>query len=288
MPTLEATRDEIEPAALAPRLEQHRPELTGYCRRVLGSAFEAEDAVQETLVRAWRNFDRFEKRATLRSWLYRIAANVCTDMMRRPQRRARPMDLGSSIVDEARLGAPPALSTALSLVAGDPAEVAASRESILFALVVLQRLPRRQRAVLVLREVLRWRAEEVAELLGSTVASVNSALQRARRALAAAHDLDPEDMRETIDAARRQRLAACVDAFGQVDVESLMALLRDDAGEIADAVPRWESRVDRPRSGKRGASGSDVMGGRHARQRGAAEHPATLVEEGTEDLVEGP
>jgi RNA polymerase sigma-70 factor (ECF subfamily) len=233
MPTLEATRDagcatSREPATLQTGLEQHRRELTGYCRRVLGSSFEAEDAVQETLVRAWRNLDRFEGRATLRSWLYRIATNVCSDMMRRPQRRARPMDLGPLTHDDAPLGAARASCSGAALAAADPAEVAASRETMLLALTVLQQLPSRQRAVLILREVLRWRAEEVAELLGATVASVNSALQRARCALAAA-DVSAADARAVVDATRRKHLAACVDAFGQVDVESLMALLHRDA-----------------------------------------------------------
>jgi RNA polymerase sigma-70 factor, ECF subfamily len=243
MPTLEATRGGATRAAseragtwerrtsrLEPRLEQHRRELTHYCRRALGSAFEAEDAVQETLVRAWRNLDRFEGRATLRSWLYRIASNVCTDMMRRPQRRARPLGLGPLACDEVRH------STALTPGGGaaravdDPADMAAARERILLAFLVLQQLPPRQRAVVILRDVLRWRAEEVAELLGSTVTSVNSALQRARSALAAA-DLASGDRRDAIDAARRQRLEACVDAFGQVDVDSLMASLHDDTSD---------------------------------------------------------
>ncbi|HET6662782.1 MAG TPA: RNA polymerase subunit sigma-70 [Acidimicrobiales bacterium] len=233
MPTRQASREHAdcaasrEPRTLQPGLEQHRRELTGYCRRVLGSAFEAEDAVQETLVRAWRNFDRFEGRATLRSWLYRIATNVCADMMRRPQRRARPMDIGPLTHEEAH-GAARTPCSGAGLAAADPSEMVASRERILLALAVLQQLPSRQRAVLILREVLRWRAEEVAELLGSTVASVNSALQRARRALAAA-DVGAADGGAPVDSSRCQQLAACVDAFGQVDVESLMGLLQRDA-----------------------------------------------------------
>jgi RNA polymerase sigma-70 factor (ECF subfamily) len=236
MPVLEATRENADcapprgAATLQTGLEQHRRELTGYCRRVLGSSFEAEDAVQETLVRAWRNFDRFEGRATLRSWLYRIATNVCADMMRRPQRRARPMDLGPLTQGDAPPGAAQAPGSGAGLVAGDPAELAASRETMLLALTVLQQLPSRQRAVLILREVLRWKAEEVAELFGVTVASVNSALQRARCALAAA-DVSADDARAAVDATRRKHLAACVDAFGQVQVESLMALLHRDATE---------------------------------------------------------
>jgi RNA polymerase sigma-70 factor (ECF subfamily) len=204
---------------LDPRLEQHRRELTRYCGRVLGSAFEAEDAVQETLLRAWRNLDRFEARATLRSWLYRIATNVCADMMRRPQRRARPMDLGPANDGDVAFGAS----------GGDPAEEAATRESILLALVVLERLPPRQRTVLILREVLRWRADEVAELLGWSVASVNSALQRARSALANGNSAMVQDSScGTVGAAQRRRLARCVDAFGRADLESLVSLLHDE------------------------------------------------------------
>ena len=254
MPALEATRENTrcaaprEPATLQHGLEQHRRELIRYCRRVLGSSFEAEDAVQETLVRAWRNFDRFEGRATLRSWLYRIATNVCADMMRRPQRRARPMDLGPLTHDEAAAGAARTPCSGAALALADPAEVAASREAMLLALTVLQQLPSRQRAVLILREVLRWRAEEVAELLGSTVASVNSALQRARCALAAA-DVSAADARAAVDATRRKHLSACVDAFGQVDVESLMALLHRDATDQRRKdrrVPGGSSVQDKP------------------------------------------
>jgi RNA polymerase sigma-70 factor (ECF subfamily) len=250
MPTLEATRTDAgcatprRPAALQSGLEQHRRELTGYCRRVLGSSFEAEDAVQETLMRAWRNFDRFEGRATLRSWLYRIATNVCSDMMRRPQRRARPLDLGVLTNDDVPLGPARQTCGGAAVTADDPAEVAASREMMVLALTALQRLPSRQRAVLILREVLRWRADEVAELLGTTVASVNSALQRARCALAAA-DVDTVGARAAVDATRRKHLAACVDAFGQVDVESLMALLHRDA-------------ADQRRSGRRVSRGRSV------------------------------
>jgi RNA polymerase sigma-70 factor, ECF subfamily len=256
MPTLEATRDDAgcatsrRPAALQSGLEQHRRELTGYCRRVLGSSFEAEDAVQETLVRAWRNFDRFEGRATLRSWLYRIATNVCSDMMRRPQRRARPLDLGPLTHDDAPLGAARAACGGAAVAAADPAEVAASREMMVLALTVLQRLPSRQRAVLILREVLRWRAEEVAELLGTTVASVNSALQRARCALAAA-DVGTVDAGAAVEATRHKHLVACVDPFGQVDVESLMALLHRDAND--------QRRSDRRVSGGRSVGSPPIQ-----------------------------
>src|SRR5436309_7963696 len=173
-------------------LEPYRRELTAYCYRMLGSPFDAEDAVQDTFMRAWRNRDRFEGRAAMRSWLYRIATNVCLDMLKGKQRRARPMDLGPSVEPiEANLNVPAEVTwlepIPLHLIAPerDPAELAVQNESIRLAFVAaLQHLPARQRAVLILREVLDWQASEVAELLGTSVASVNSALQRARATLA--------------------------------------------------------------------------------------------------------
>src|SRR5215213_7251803 len=158
-------------ADLEQRLEQHRSELTGYCYRMLGSPFEAEDAVQETLLRAWRGFDRFEGRAALRSWLYRIATNVCLDMLSGRERRARPMDLGPAREPvAANLATRPEVTWieplpdgAVVPEDGDPADVAA-RESVRLAFVAaLRHLPPRQRAVLILCEVLRWKAGEVAE-----------------------------------------------------------------------------------------------------------------------------
>src|SRR6266403_6241506 len=180
-----------KPAAAEQQLEQHRRELTAYCYRMLGSPFEAEDAVQETLLRAWRSLDRFEGRAALRSWLYRIATNVCFDLLNGRERRARPMDLGPAREPvESNLNTLPEVTwiepVPDSVVSpeSDPADVAVAHETIRLAFVAaLQHLPPRQRAVLILAEVLRWKASEVAELLDTSVASVNSALQRARATL---------------------------------------------------------------------------------------------------------
>src|ERR1700733_2805624 len=159
------------------RFEECRAELRGHCYRMLGSPFEAEDAMQETFIRAWRNYDRFEGRAALRSWLYRIATNVCLDMLSGRERRALPMDLGPSV--EPVIGnlnvlpettwIQPIPDSAVALE-GDPADVAVAHESIRLAFVAaLQHLPARQRAVLILCEVLRWKASEVAELLETSV-----------------------------------------------------------------------------------------------------------------------
>jgi RNA polymerase sigma-70 factor (ECF subfamily) len=224
-------------AELAPQLERHRAELTAYCYRMLGSAFEAEDAVQETLIRAWRGLERFEGRSALRSWLYRIATNVCLSMLGASQRRARPMDLGQASTADRPLPAPLPEATWIEPIpdarvvptGGDPADAAIARESVRLAFVAaLQLLPPRQRAVLVLREVLRWKATEVAELLDSTVASVNSALQRARSTLAAGNVGDSETS-EPIDDAKQALLARYVQAFESYDMDSLTALLKEDA-----------------------------------------------------------
>ncbi|MEA2685849.1 MAG: polymerase sigma-70 factor, subfamily [Actinomycetota bacterium] len=220
-------------------LEQYRRELTGYCYRMLGSAFESDDAVQETMVRAWKNLDTFEGRSAVRSWLYRIATNVCLDMLRSRQRRALAMDLGPASPADSFTGAtrpdhawlePIPDGRVLADDGGDPAAVAESRESIKLAFVTaLQALPARQRAVLILREVLRWHASEVAELLDTSVASVNSALQRARATLAAraASSTTPEP--EVVSAEQQALLARYVDAFERYDIASLVSLLHEDA-----------------------------------------------------------
>ena len=219
------------------QLERHRVELTAYAYRMLGSAFEAEDAVQETMLRAWRSYDGFEGRAALRSWLYRIATNVCLDMLTGRERRARPMDLAPAKTADAPLD-DGLLETSWILpvpdervlpAGGDPADAVESRESVRLAFVAaLQHLPPRQRAVLILREVLRWKATEVAELLDTSVASVNSALQRARATLADA-DVETTDSSRPMDDEQRALLARYVDAFERYDLDSLTSLLREDA-----------------------------------------------------------
>jgi RNA polymerase sigma-70 factor (ECF subfamily) len=238
----------VKPAAgdLDRRLEEHRKELTAYCYRMLGSAFEAEDAVQETFLRAWRSFDRFEGRASLRSWLYRIATNVCLDMLGSRERRARPMDLGPAREPvEANLNVLPEVTwiepipDGRVVPEGDPAEVAAARESVRLAFVAaLQHLPPRQRAVLILCEVLRWKAAEVAELLETSVASVNSALQRARATLEAS-EVTEADALPSVDAADAELLARYVEAFERYDMDALTSLIHEDATQSMPPFDLW-------------------------------------------------
>ncbi|MCB7135578.1 sigma-70 family RNA polymerase sigma factor [Cellulosimicrobium marinum] len=260
-------RDELDTA-----LSGYRRELTGYCYRMLGSAFEAEDAVQDTFVRAWRSYDRFEGRSSLRSWLYRIATNVCFDALAARKRRERPMGLGGpQSADVENLGQVLPEETWVEPVPddrvlpreGDPALVAVGRESIRLAFVAaLQYLPPRQRAVLLLREVLRWQASEVAELLDTTVASVNSALQRARATLAArahwdsaaadgepgpaapggpddAAPLAPATTDQSLGDEERRLLERYLDAFERYDMDALVAILHEDATLSMPPYPLW-------------------------------------------------
>jgi len=232
-------------------LEQHRVELTAYCYRMLGSAFEAEDAVQETYIRAWRGYDRFEGRAALRSWLYRIATNVCLDMLGSRERRARPMDLGPAREPvESNLHTLPEVTwidpvpTGLVVPEGDPAEVAVARETVKLAFVAaLQYLPPRQRAVLVLCEVLRWQATEVAELLETSVASVNSALQRARGTLEAGAGRVSASPAE-LGGPERELLERYVQAFEAYDIDALTSLLQEDATQSMPPFDLWLSGRD--------------------------------------------
>jgi RNA polymerase sigma-70 factor (ECF subfamily) len=215
---------------LEERLEDHRAELIGYCWRMLRSPVEAEDAVQETMVRAWRGYDRFEGRSALRTWLYRIATNVCLDLRGSRGRRADPIDLGPGAAAEASPDSPWAARPAglLDPERADPADVAVSHDEVRRALdAALRRLPPRQRAVLILREVVRWRAREVADLLGVTVVSVNSALQRARATLAA-RPVDDTVCRSQLGDAERELLARIADAFARNDVGALIAIVHDD------------------------------------------------------------
>jgi RNA polymerase sigma-70 factor (ECF subfamily) len=228
-------------------LEQYRAELTGYAYRMLGSAFEAEDAVQETFIRAWRALDRFEGRSALRSWLYRIATNVCLDMLASRERRARPMDLGPALTADTALGpalpdgkwVEPAPDARVLPTGGDPATLSELRESIRLAFVAaLQHLPARQRAVLILREVLQWQASEVAELLETSVASVNSALQRARATLAS-KQLDDGEAPSELDEDHKALLARYVNAFESYDMEALTSLLQEDASWNMPPYELW-------------------------------------------------
>ena len=233
-------------AARAPDdLERHRRELSAYCYRMLGSPFDAEEAVQDTLLRAWRARERFEGRASLRSWLYRIATNVCLDMLGARQRRARPMDLGPARSPDGPIGEILPEVTWIepvpdaSVVAGDdPAAVVESRETIRLAFVAaLQHLPPRQRAVLILCEVLHWKASEVAELLGTSVAAVNSALQRARAGLQDAEVLDAG--RGKLSEDDRELLERYVDAFQRYDMDALTALIHEDATQSMPPYELW-------------------------------------------------
>jgi len=241
----ERTADGAEDLEL--RLEEYRSELTGYCYRMLASAFDAEDAVQETLLRAWRGFDRFEGRSALRSWLYRIATNVCLDMLNGKARRARPVDLAPPRSADTPIGSPVSEETWVEPMpdsrvlpeAGDPAELAVARESIRLAFIAaLQHLPPRQRVVLILREVLRWQATEVAELLGTSVPSVNSALQRARATLAARGVTD-DDAPAPLGEDDEDLLARYLDAFERYDLDSLTALLHEDVTLSMPPFAMW-------------------------------------------------
>jgi RNA polymerase sigma-70 factor, ECF subfamily len=227
-------------------LEAHRRALTGYCYRMLGSGAEAEDAVQETMLRAWQAADRFEGRSSVRTWLYRIATNVCVDMNRSPQRRARPVDLGparppdpvhlADVLPDGRWITPIPDSSVIDLD-GDPADVAAARDTIRLAFVsALQLLPATQRAAMVLCDVLRWPAADVAELLETSTASINSALQRARAAMSRAPVSAPT---VPLSGDQLQLVARYVDAFERYDMDALAALLHDDVIQTMPPYAMW-------------------------------------------------
>jgi RNA polymerase sigma-70 factor (ECF subfamily) len=229
-------------------LERLRPALTGYCYRMLGSGFEAEDATQEALMRAWRRADTLAEPAALKSWLFRIATNVCLDQIEGRERRARPVDLSGQGEADSPLGAPLPESSWILPVAdsqvvdpdADPATQAVERESLRLAFVAaLQHLPARQRVVLVLREVLRWSAQEVADLLETSVASVNSALQRARATLDELALEDAEAPARPSDEDERRLLEQYLEAFAEYDVERIVALLRYDVVFDMPPLPLW-------------------------------------------------
>src|SRR3989442_406281 len=287
------------PAELESQLAEYRPELIGYCYRMLGSPFEAEDAVQETLLRAWRGFERFEGRAAFRSWIYRIATNVCLDMLAGRNRRARPMDLGPArapvesnahwLPEVAWLEPIP---DSLLAEEGDPAELAVTRETIRLAFVAaLQHLPPRQRAVLILCEVLRWKAKEVAELLKTSVPSVNSALPRAREKPRAS-GVSANDPVPPMDDARKQLLARYVQAFERYDLNALTSLIQEDARQSMPPYDLWLHGRDDilawwfgPGIGcrgsrllpTRGANGCVAFGQDKTRQSGSGRDPVSLL-----------
>jgi RNA polymerase sigma-70 factor (ECF subfamily) len=228
-------------------LELYRGELTGYCYRMLGSAHDADDAVQEAMVRAWQAFDRFEGRSAVRSWLYRIATNVCLDMLRSRKRRALPMDLSAPVPSSTEPVATLPESAWIEPMPGDgplppdtdPAGRVVLQDSIRLAFIsALQNLPPRQRAVLILREVLCWQAAEVAALLDTTVVSVNSALQRARTTMAAS-DQSEDRPPPPLEDADRELLARYVDAFQRYDIDRLVALLHEDASISMPPYEMW-------------------------------------------------
>jgi RNA polymerase sigma-70 factor (ECF subfamily) len=208
--------DEPSPAALERELERHRQELTRHCVRMLGSTLEAEDAVQDTLVRAWRSRSGLERPTALRGWLYRIATNVCLDMLSSRERRPEPVELDPLLPGDAPTS--------------DPAEVAARSEALRLALAAaLRHLSPRQRAALLLCEVLRLRASEAADLLGTSVPSVRSALQRARATLAA-RDVGAVDPAWPLEAPGRELLGRYLDALGRDDVRGLVSVINEDVG----------------------------------------------------------
>lgn len=230
-------------ALLVEDLESYRRELVGYCYRMLGSGFEAEDAVQETMLRAWRAAERFQGRSSVRSWMYRIATNICIDMGREVQRRARPTDLGPARPPDETLLGPcypePTWVTPIpdAMLGEDPAEVAERRETIRLAFIAaLQHLPARQRAALILCEVLRWSAVETAELLETSPAAINSALQRARATMAEVSAGVPP---RPLDADSSALLERYVRAFESYDIDELVSLLHEDAVQSMPPFAMW-------------------------------------------------
>jgi RNA polymerase sigma-70 factor, ECF subfamily len=225
-----------------------RDELLAYCYRMLGSVQDAEDQVQETLLRAWRAYGAFEGRSSLRTWLYRIATNACLRALENRGRRPLPSGLGAPAQEAdpapgaARTEVPwlePIPDTLFGTVPADPAAVVVSRTSMRLALIAaLQYLPPRQRAVLILRDVLGWRAAEVAGLLGTSTPAVNSALQRAREHLERAAPAE-DDIREPSSPADRALVGRYAAAFENADLAALVGMLREDAVLEMPPLPGW-------------------------------------------------
>jgi RNA polymerase sigma-70 factor, ECF subfamily len=223
----------------------YRPELLAHCYRMLGSVHDAEDQLQETLLRAWRSYDQFEGRSSLRTWLYRIATNTCLRAIETRQRRPLPSGLGQPGADpsgplDAPLPEVPWLEPMPDgLISVDPAAVVISRTNVRLALIAaLQYLPPRQRAVLILRDVLGWRAAEAADLLGTTTIAANSALLRARAQLRRAAP-DEDELREPADPDVVALLNRYTAAFQNADITALAELLRDDAVIEMPPTPTW-------------------------------------------------
>jgi RNA polymerase sigma-70 factor (ECF subfamily) len=255
MPATTTTTRRPGDLTVVDRLEVHRRALTAHCYRMLGSAFEADDAVQETMVRAWRSFDRYEGRGPLEAWLFRIATNVCLNLLRGRGRRALPMDMGPASRPDVAVPTVPAEVAWVGPVPDswvlDPADSVVERESLRLAFVTaLQRLPPRHRAVLILRDVLRWSTHEVATLLATTDTSVKSTLQRARATMGAAGVLPGA----ALDPDAHALLEQYIDAFERYDVGALVELLHEDAVlsmppfdlwlEGAGSIQRWWQREE--------------------------------------------
>ncbi|PFX00817.1 ECF RNA polymerase sigma factor SigG [Nocardia farcinica] len=259
--------------------EAHRRELCAYAYRMLGSSFEAEDAVQETFTRAWKSYGSFEGRASLRSWLYRIATNVCLDMLDGPQRRARPMDLSGPSRPDSPLPAPQPDYVWVEPIpnapafGADPAEHAATKDSLRLAFVAAcQHLPATQRAILIMREVLRFSANETAEALTMSPASVNSALQRARATMSKVRPTATDDYDET-DENQRKLVDEFVTAFEAYDMDALTALLKADVALSMPPIELWVRGPENVAAFMRG-HGSGCEGSRMVRLEGANGLPA--------------
>lgn len=237
----------VDDRAFLDQADPYRRELLAHCYRMLGSIHDAEDLVQETYLRAWKSYERFEGRSSLRTWLYRIATNACLTAIDQRGHRPMPSGLGAPSEEPERpvVASPevpwlePAPDAVVAADAADPAAIVAARESTRLAFVAaLQHLPAKQRVVLILRDVLKWRAAEVAELLGTSTAAVNSALQRARERL----DQDGparDELVEPTDPSVRDLLDRYAKAFEDADITALLDLFKQDAVWEMPPFPEW-------------------------------------------------